>query len=342
MSIKKTKIRKEIERKQKAKKSVILHSSTFVVVNALLFIINIATTPDILWIIFPFFGWLVGLTLHSVVIATMGMKSDIKKGLILHLTLFIIVNILLFIINLTFTPTYLWALYPFFGWLVAVVLHFTAYFTSKMISGSKKALLFHISIYISVMVLLIVINVISSQEISWALYPLIFWGATLIMHGVIYAVYLAGKPSTQKTKKTLKKKGPRRITGKRPLDKARALRKRSRLLSATQKKEEISAKTSSELNQKAQEKKVTVKPKKGQVKGKTPKGLTEEEQEDLKKTESEVDLEEKEAVCVVHKGSIVGTVYICPKCKTYYCLKCANALVEKREKCWTCESDITP
>ena len=70
--------------------------------------------------------------------------------------------------------------------------------------------------------------------------------------------------------------------------------------------------------------------------------LSEEEKKEIEKTEAEMDLEEKEAMCVVHKATIVGTVYICPSCKSYYCLKCANALVEKGEKCWNCEREITP
>ena len=70
------------------------------------------------------------------------------------------------------------------------------------------------------------------------------------------------------------------------------------------------------------------------------KGLTQEEVEELKKTESEVDVEEKALTCIVHKGPIDGPIYVCPKCKTFYCTRCATALKEKGEKCWSCESDI--
>jgi hypothetical protein len=67
---------------------------------------------------------------------------------------------------------------------------------------------------------------------------------------------------------------------------------------------------------------------------------TQKEIEELKKTESEVDIEEKAITCIVHKGPIDGAVYICPKCKTFYCSRCANALKDKGEKCWSCKTDI--
>jgi len=68
--------------------------------------------------------------------------------------------------------------------------------------------------------------------------------------------------------------------------------------------------------------------------------LTPEELEEKRKTESEVGVNKKEFVCVVHKGAIDGPIYLCPNCHTLYCQKCATALKEKDEKCWSCESEI--
>ena len=58
-------------------------------------------------------------------------------------------------------------------------------------------------------------------------------------------------------------------------------------------------------------------------------GLTEEEQREIEETEKEVDVEKKQAICIVHKGPITGVNYICPKCETNFCLKCATSLKEK-------------
>ncbi|MHA1371934.1 MAG: hypothetical protein ACTSRA_19725 [Promethearchaeota archaeon] len=69
--------------------------------------------------------------------------------------------------------------------------------------------------------------------------------------------------------------------------------------------------------------------------------LTPEEKREIQQTESEMDIEKSKFICVVHKGTIDGAVYICPKCQTFYCVKCANVLKDKGEKCWSCENEIT-
>jgi len=69
--------------------------------------------------------------------------------------------------------------------------------------------------------------------------------------------------------------------------------------------------------------------------------LTAEEKLELEKTEAEVDVEKKSFTCIVHRGEIVGNVYICPNCQSFYCHKCAKVLKIKGEKCWSCENEIT-
>ena len=70
--------------------------------------------------------------------------------------------------------------------------------------------------------------------------------------------------------------------------------------------------------------------------------ITQEETKELEKIESEMDIKIQKIICIVHKGTIDGTVYICPKCKTYYCLTCAYSLKAKGERCWSCENEINP
>jgi len=93
-------------------------------------------------------------------------------------------------------------------------------------------------------------------------------------------------------------------------------------------------------------------PKKGVKKIKGKKGKTIESEEkspvltqaeiaELQKTEEEVDVERQKFICVVHKGPIeADNLYLCPKCHTLYCLKCATILKEKGEHCWSCETNI--
>jgi len=70
------------------------------------------------------------------------------------------------------------------------------------------------------------------------------------------------------------------------------------------------------------------------------KRLTPEELEEQRKTEAEMGIEKKEFICIVHKGTIDGPIYLCPYCHTLYCQKCASALKEKSEKCWSCDTEI--
>ncbi|MBN1801182.1 MAG: hypothetical protein JW891_06715 [Candidatus Lokiarchaeota archaeon] len=63
-------------------------------------------------------------------------------------------------------------------------------------------------------------------------------------------------------------------------------------------------------------------------------------QEELAQIESEINIEENEYICIVHKGPIIGPNYLCPHCKTFYCLECANALKEKGETCWSCHNEF--
>ena len=49
----------------KRRRGVAAHAFVFVVVNALLFVINWLTTPGEWWSLFPIFGWGLGLVLHA-------------------------------------------------------------------------------------------------------------------------------------------------------------------------------------------------------------------------------------------------------------------------------------
>jgi len=69
-------------------------------------------------------------------------------------------------------------------------------------------------------------------------------------------------------------------------------------------------------------------------------GFSEAEKKELEKTESEMDIKKKKVECIVHRGPIVGSIYLCPNCMTYYCIKCAKALKEKDEACWSCGEKI--
>ena len=60
------------DRYQKAKKRVneirgfYTHLGVYLLINAMLFLINITTSPDMLWFFWPLFGWGLGVAMHAV------------------------------------------------------------------------------------------------------------------------------------------------------------------------------------------------------------------------------------------------------------------------------------
>ncbi|MGV9172908.1 MAG: 2TM domain-containing protein [Promethearchaeia archaeon] len=125
-----------------------------------------------------------------------------RKSVKINFSLFIIVNLLLVVINYLFNPFIengnvdfqaFWALYPIFGWLIGVMMHLTAYFlyANSVEPLGNRMIIFHIVGYLFVNLFLVIINLITSPSIFWAIYPLIFWGAGLIAHIVIYFVYFS-------------------------------------------------------------------------------------------------------------------------------------------------------
>jgi hypothetical protein len=83
------------------------------------------------------------------------------------------------------------------------------------------------------------------------------------------------------------------------------------------------------------------KPKKKGSSDSSVRPLTPEELEEVRKTESELEINKPKFICIVHKGPIDGEIYLCPHCHTFYCEKCAKALKLQNEKCWACDNRIT-
>jgi len=62
--------------------------------------------------------------------------------------------------------------------------------------------------------------------------------------------------------------------------------------------------------------------------------------EEIKQTESEISIKSKLDKCTIHKGSIEGISYVCPKCHAKYCINCAKTIKGKSEGCWVCDTPI--
>lgn len=129
-------LRKIAAQKVSFRFSVKLHLAIFIVVNFLLFIVNFFYSPELYWIVFPFFSWLIGLNMHtlSYLLYARGVYPTAKRGIIYHLDSYIFVMLLLYIINLTTLSEFCWVLFQhFFG-----VLELGCIFTIYMLYYREK------------------------------------------------------------------------------------------------------------------------------------------------------------------------------------------------------------
>ena len=58
-------LRKIAAQKVSFRFSVKIHIAIFIVVNVLLLLVNFFYTPELYWIVFPFFSWLIGVNIHT-------------------------------------------------------------------------------------------------------------------------------------------------------------------------------------------------------------------------------------------------------------------------------------
>lgn len=57
-------------------------------------------------------------------------------------------------------------------------------------------------------------------------------------------------------------------------------------------------------------------------------------------TEEEISISKERQTCLVCKGKLTRLMFICPSCGAFYCIKCANSLVNIENACWVCENPI--
>lgn len=48
-----------------------------------------------------------------------------KKGFLIHLTAYVVVNSLLTTVNLLFVPEFIWCIFPLVGWGIGLTMHYT-------------------------------------------------------------------------------------------------------------------------------------------------------------------------------------------------------------------------
>ncbi|MFX0075318.1 MAG: B-box zinc finger protein [Candidatus Hermodarchaeota archaeon] len=57
-------------------------------------------------------------------------------------------------------------------------------------------------------------------------------------------------------------------------------------------------------------------------------------------TEEEVSISKEKKICLVCKGKVLSFSFICPECETFYCEKCARAMIDLENVCWACDNPL--
>jgi hypothetical protein len=122
-------------------------------------------------------------------------KVSYRFSVKMHVVLFIIINILLFLVNYFFTPEFYWIIFPCFSWLIGVSMHIIAYllYARGIYPMAKRGVIYHIVTYIFVMLFLFITNLVTFSEFYWVFFPAIFWGTAVILHIIIFFLYFSSK-----------------------------------------------------------------------------------------------------------------------------------------------------
>jgi len=122
-------------------------------------------------------------------------KVSFRFSVKIHIYVFILVNILLIIVDLIFTPGLYWFLFPLFSWLIGVNMHTLAYilYARGVYPMAKRGVIYHLTSYIFVMLFLFIINFTTLSTYFWVIFPAIFWGAAVLLHILFYIQYLSRK-----------------------------------------------------------------------------------------------------------------------------------------------------
>ena len=122
-------------------------------------------------------------------------KVSFRFSVRIHLTVYILVNVLLIIVNLLFTPGIYWFLFTLFSWLIGITMHTLAYilYARGVYPMAKRGVIYHLTSYIIVMLFLFIINFITLSDYYWVIFPAIFWGTAVVLHIIFYIQYLSGK-----------------------------------------------------------------------------------------------------------------------------------------------------
>jgi serine/threonine protein kinase len=105
----------------------VAHLGPYIIVIGMLAVINMITSPDSLWFLFPAIAWGIGLAFHlrNVLLGTtVARLPDHWRSFADHFSAYAIVISALALINLVASPSEMWFQWPAMGWGIGLGIHF--------------------------------------------------------------------------------------------------------------------------------------------------------------------------------------------------------------------------
>ncbi len=129
-----------------------------------------------------------------------------RNALLIHAGAYVVVNAILLVINATQSvepgqARTWWAIWPLAGWGIGLAAHGFAYWTEKnsrkgqlLADPDVRGVAVHLFVYLAVNSLLVTVNMITSPQTLWSIWPILGWGLGLAAHA-----YLAYRAVLKKT-----------------------------------------------------------------------------------------------------------------------------------------------
>ena len=115
-----------------------------------------------------------------------------KFVLILHIWVYILVNLLLYAINYFTYPTYFWFLWPLTAWMMILILHILSQimFQKGIVDLHTVFILYHLVFYVVINLFLIFTNWFTtahnSSRMTWVWWIIGPWSILFIIHLIVY------------------------------------------------------------------------------------------------------------------------------------------------------------
>jgi hypothetical protein len=137
------------------------------------------------------------------------------RAFVIHLGVFVAVNIGFATLNLMRNPQHIWFIWVLAGWGIGLAAHDLALLLKRtprreaiFADPAVRRFFIHAFVYLAVNTLLIVVNLLATPDRYWFYWPLLGWGAVLAAHA--YVTFYRHKPPSKRPHAARAKTGGRK------------------------------------------------------------------------------------------------------------------------------------